>query len=1205
MEKRQTLIWTALPNGHDADSRFLYLSAFLSPRLWVDAPETKLAYFHDWVDWPSSAPARFTIEIESGEYKSKIRVRVASRQPNPTLWQALFSTETCVRSYGYTPMADRKIRSYRVAPLLSHLKACYQSIATESPADFPSMARLREQFGPISFPQQNEEAYLERLRAEKVVTPDQPFDILTDLLRARLFHQGPSGTRLPVTVPRVDFHDMVGTLGQYPELMRSLGLVYDLEVKMPRAVPIPPEGLIRVVPVWSSKDDGCVTESVMPWTHYVLNSPPAEHDFRAAPRPGTAESIAPLLPVDQAKAYQVVQVDVDGLALKSLGFARSLSPLASSPFSPVTGEQRMPAAPLPALTSTGLSIVRSHRAYHTLQQLAESRSQNDLLEGGHRIELWANDLIRGYRVDVWWGRWFSLHQRVGTYDFTRPESPQHITYTDEGWVSSGATSSPDPACPNDLYLHESLFHWEGWSLSAPRPDKAVTPDEQVADGENQPATDFRLAVRMKPRPGSLPKLRFGRTYRLRVRTVDLAGNGPAFEPESTPDSGHVTPAIRYGRYEPVPQPVLIPPTEALKPAESVAHLVLRSWSTPPAGTPATEGTERLVAPPVADEWMVERHGMLDALRGGFQPDAYRLLTEREGALPDPMACGAALQELPGSAEVVRLPFAEGRWPDHLPFRLLLKEGSGAPQWLPADRVLVVELPRATVAKVRLSSYLRAEDLRQMGLWQWITERLPEGDPRLDALRKTAEQGRHWMLTPFRELTLVHAVQQPLERPAFGSIVPLRSPGQASADLNLNLHVDGKSTGKVELHARWDEMRDDLAQPGPTTMANCQAHPCDLAVDPRACTVRALKQHAFGDTRHRLVHYSASALTRFPEYFPAGTTPLTLESEAELDVHIPASAHPDKPALAYVVPTFAWEFPQDTLPGQIIHRRKGGGLRVYLERPWYSSGDDEKLGVVLAIHPRPGTVWTLETARQMIERFQTQIAEDPIHPSPPTQTALQAANFRLATATAANLPLAEAPGCYAAVAAHEVAYDPDRRLWYCDLQIDPSADSAPYFPFIKLALVRYQPYAILSPVPHNLSPVLLADFIQLIPDRTLSVAPSLRDKSSLALTLAGPMPPWTAMDQRQPRHKVEVAVEHPGPIAGPLGWTRTGEPIPLIRQRTGEWSAEVPIPSTTPPVRTRLVIREYERITLDAPDRQLERDRPVSAWRLVFADEVML
>ena len=62
------------------------------------------------------------------------------------------------------------------------------------------------------------------------------------------------------------------------------------------------------------------------------------------------------------------------------------------------------------------------------------------------------------------------------------------------------------------------------------------------------------------------------------------------------------------------------------------------------------------------------------------------------------------------------------------------------------------------------------------------------------------------------------------------------------------------------------------------------------------------------------------------------------------VEVPASARPVAPEIAYVIPTFGWQRQTQTNLKRSV--RFGGGLRVYLERPWCSSGEGELLGVTL-------------------------------------------------------------------------------------------------------------------------------------------------------------------------------------------------------------------------------------------------------------------
>src|SRR5262249_55283222 len=67
-------------------------------------------------------------------------------------------------------------------------------------------------------------------------------------------------------------------------------------------------------------------------------------------------------------------------------------------------------------------------------------------------------------------------------------------------------------------------------------------------------------------------------------------------------------------------------------------------------------------------------------------------------------------------------------------------------------------------------------------------------------------------------------------------------------------------------------------------------------------------------------------------------------------------------------------------------------------------------------------------------------------------------------------------------------DPERKLWYCDIEVDPG-DA--YYPFVRIALARYQAHSV--PDAH-LSRVVMTDFIQLAPDRTAEV--SLSDDRAL-------------------------------------------------------------------------------------------------------------
>src|SRR6185295_2937768 len=58
------------------------------------------------------------------------------------------------------------------------------------------------------------------------------------------------------------------------------------------------------------------------------------------------------------------------------------------------------------------------------------------------------------------------------------------------------------------------------------------------------------------------------------------------------------------------------------------------------------------------------------------------------------------------------------WPKVPALRLILREGDAVPDWKNSDRALRIELPKAEVVTVPLSSYVFKDDLKLLGVWQW-------------------------------------------------------------------------------------------------------------------------------------------------------------------------------------------------------------------------------------------------------------------------------------------------------------------------------------------------------------------------------------------------------------------------------------------------------------------------------------------------------
>lgn len=959
-----------------------------------------------------------------------------------------------------------------------------------------------------------------------------------------------------------DFHKMVAALGDYPNLLRYLGLVVDLEVTLPANLPAAP-GKVQVIP---NLPMAVAATHYSPKTHYQLS----DDRFLARPRPVNPEISEGLLRLNDANLFAVQQVDVAGGGIKLQNMATNVLGLRLLGEEPANAPDE---SGVPALQTAGISIVRPEKKAVLQQTFVKSYALNAALAvvdnspllplaSGQPApppddELYAEDVVRGYRIDVWddqAAQWRSLCQRLGDYQFLEPAgggAPISLNNeADEGFVQMGATEPLDSAAPRVLRTHESLFTWDGWSLSAPRPGQAILPDHTTGDVDNPAVTPFKMESIFRATPGSLPRLRFGYSYKLRARVTDLAGNS-VFNPGEPPfeiDQPEITTQFTFRRFEPVsPPPIML--REVPKEGESLETITVRSTVEDPPATIAAQASERHVAPPKTAQLMAERHRKFDGAAGMLKDQAAYDLASREAAsithrlnlatgdlelipgvqkvddpaqkreywlqtndsfdvayLPDPFARGVLLLGLPGMPtpdavmdDVNRLAF-QGSWPDLQPFRLRLQGlAAGAapaqPLWDGANRLLTVQVPQGESFTVRICSYFLPEDLAQMAIWGWTEEANPAD---LVQLRAEAENGRNWLHLPFRTLLLIHAVQQPLQIPRFNALAvsPARQVGDTDAALTGALAVDGKSTGKVDLRAAWADPLDNPADPAnqpDSDTVNQEMQVAELLLpDPNddAPTFAAILaamgspetavRHALGDTKYHRVTYTPLASTRFREHFPPAITddpqnlvrPLPTEAPLPTDLDIPNTARPAAARPQYLLPTFQWS---ESEAGGIKTRvRRGGGLRVYLERPWFSSGAGELLGALV----KPAGMAPGSADADTLKKYTSEWGMDPLWQAAEVAP-LRLNHFVNPARTGHNLSLAELASPAVHVAGFAPTYDASRGLWFADIEMNVAES---YFPFVRLALARYQPISV--PGAH-LSRVVLTDFIQVVPHRQVT------------------------------------------------------------------------------------------------------------------------
>ena len=1284
---RQTVMWTALPYGtRETPAGTVYrLSVFVAPHLESDMnTPTTLVSYPDWVNWPAQLNAtQFSVRFNGG---APVSAKVVSAPAESAIWEALFSGATSVKPYKFTDITNRMVLAPITRAVHSILKQHYMDTAAQSPAAPPPVATLGRALGPIASVDVRGGSRA-RIMADEVkrigqagaiapdanMTPAQHFNLVRQVHEPMLkydpvkreYIRPPLPTRAQLR-DQVDFHQIITSLGHFPRLMRTLGLVVDLEVTLPAAPA--PQGTLLVSAAWKPKLNPGMSPDPKspPKTAYALKP-----RFMAAPKPGSdlANGFLDL----SGQAYDVVQIDVDGTASKLGALADSLVLAASHKTLDTPTQQG-----LPALRSAGLSVAQNGRALRLSQEFAAAKTLDTAAKApGNDVTLYADDLSRGYRVDVWDSvtkAWRSLCRRNGSYSFTHTSAMREID-DEEGFVASGVTESPDGST-DDLHTTESLFRWTGWSLSVPRPNMAVKTDvtqpDPVGYVQNQPVSQAGLVTGFKVVPGSLPRLRFGWSYRLRARMVDLAGNSLTL-PDATdswgqkPDPSVQTPAgfdgatnaAAYLRFDP-----LLPPAIVLhdKPGEgeSALRLVIRSnyqvsaeqWAANHPGHNYFGYSERHIAPPKTTELTAEELGKFDNAIGtgksaGAVSDAYTL-AKIDGSfsangvepndnlrlpyLPDPLTTGALFRGLPGAAVFPQKYAVNGDWPNLAPFMIRIVERTGPPT-APVfnNGVLTVGLAQAEVHVVNVSSILAPGSGPVLGISQWVQESLATNKLQI---AQSIMDNTHWMVTPPREIMLVHAVQKPLLCPDMRKVAPRRGLGSTYATFDGTIPIHGESTIKLDVYGHWQEPVDDPADPnGPRLVGTPDAPtfndhafevPIRFGQRPGASLPNGMyrtadhllefntdihPKHEFHNTKYRQVTYHAVATTRFRDYFPASITAdrtnITRQTGVDPDtaipdvvLNIPNAARPNAPKLLYVIPSFQWITP-NKLPANAVGRHERlGSLRVYMDRPWFSSGDGELLGVVMWDRPatgfRPGMMAMSNDVPDSLKPYVTRWGNDPIWASRPAKLLPALADFINPAATQTGTLLEEIPGANVSVAGYKPSYDEDRQLWYCDIDLDPGPA---YTPFIRLALARFQPISVEGAY---ISRVVLADFVQLAAARAATVIRDPGNPRLLNVSILGISP----LEGIAGKNEVAIVLEESD--AGgdqDLSWTPvpdTFKVLQMVQQPDGGtlWTGQVTLPAGG--AKYRLLIQEFERFAGEAATISA-----VFPARLVYADTIMV
>jgi len=1170
----QQIVWTAAPDGVTTDGKRLRFNLHVGPRLTVTgAPKAALSDFPAFADWVATLTAAQLVLRINGAPVVPLREPVARAD----VWAALFPPETPVETRPVEDFRAKRILTYPLATLAERIEADYAMLAASADAELPLARSLLEllPYHPERQPKLDDLLkLLAETDSEKAVTDPRtavallaayhrPLDQSIEVKASKQTADDPHEDAVwdsvkPIELPqaadlaaRYDFHRRLSALGQHPHLMRLAGMVVPVTVPL-RGVANGPL-TVQVEATWEAGGVPADPDG-RPITHCILDGTA----LFARPR-------GPLVTHGWLKAsdprFRLVALDVDGAGLNLKNFAGALPRMVEERFDDEDFQApRRPHAGAPRLRTAGIQLGHVRRDRAIRGSFADSFKLEQALASRAHMNLFAEDIARGWRVEVapvGVERWQSLLRFDGRY---RLKDTGEIIETrdEEGILRLAAGASADGSNPDVLKATEALFAWSGWSLAAPEPGLAIMPDDVThAEGPNESPPGLPLESSFKAHPKSLPTLRFGQSYRARLRLADIAGGGLRWTGAPSAVHGIESGPVFYGRYEPIEASSLALVEGDPDPAdgESMARAALRSMDDP---SRSNARSRRILAPPRVGHRFAEAHGVLDRSDGRPNPALYPLLTQRdapfatrkvtthaylpEGApgpaptvdteyaehrlaqptpyLYDPLCAGFALRifGVPGinPDTVHKLPLTGDGWDPTAPTgwpdgRTVTLEAaaSGSLGWDPGKRLFRVPLGKAERARVRISALVPRDGWKLFKLLERVRA-LPDGPKKLLKLKALLENGGHWMFTPWTTVELVHAVQRPLVVPNFESLLADRAPAAVAARLRWTSPVHAKSTTRFDVAGRWIEI-DDSGPDGPTArrFEGAAFSRTFARLDhPDGKALRLPDVHILADTRARRIFYQATATTRFREFMApdirADAANLTVVSTPRR-AWVPSSSPPPAPLVRYLVPTFGWAASGSAGSPRRVWR-SGGGLRVWLERPWFGSGANEMLAVLL---PRGSADPQTSAGKD----FVTQWGADPVWTGPKVTTIapLRSDFLRRVDATGPIpygfaappdvpdlategsdlggsmrledlVPQGAPAGLSVDAVPHPVAFDPDRKLWYCDLVIRPGAA---YFPFVRLALARYQPHSIPG---HHLSSVVMASFQQLAPDRVATLTP---------------------------------------------------------------------------------------------------------------------
>jgi hypothetical protein len=852
-------------------------------------------------------------------------------------------------------------------------------------------------------------------------------------------------------------------------------------------------------------------------------------------------------------------------------------------------EDPKPAIP-DAQHAGGLYLIARDALLHATRRHLE---QKGVVEHNRRV-LYRDGLLIGYRVDVLHdNELFSLCSRRASYEFTTQQQTRYdvgVT-NDEGFVEPVGLDSGGTPTVNEL-----LCEWSDWGLSTIRPGKRI-PD----DGTSRNAVLSNLVVTLKQPRQSIPKLRWGRTYQFGLRAVYWGGVSLSLSDATkiiaADDTASTRPFV-FDRTEPLVSPlVLEPPGDPSRSGDADRYCS--------ADVSGSRNINLIFVPPPMTLDRCLRAGAFDS----YSPDdSYTLLQLVGGGLgvvptldgssvgkylPDSDVVAAMLQiqlvgrDALGSAETPHsatrmylgwlsdntatmvIPFygQEHRWPYPRAIHLRIRAARRGPSWCSNEprvsgrrAIVQVGLAPGDSIDLRLSSAFSINRLTLTGRtashfswYRWTNEILGPSAPAitrgLDALIERA-------VMPPRVMRIIHATASPAADPALSSPVVMRTLGETTAQLVDTPSVDVATTAAVSVEYKWTDIDDRVGQDKPKTESRRGAsEPFPIEMQVTADEPRLKVLLAFPDTGARRVSARLVGRPRYESFFVAHNVPSKTRVSTEVVIDVPNAQVPPPPTIISVRPLYRFERNSE---GTSFASRRISRYRVYLARPRGVTGVGELFGVVCQPFPRDTAPAAADAARAryLVSQWGSEVLlATAALPSGPYAEDFPDAVLVRNGVVGFSKEVAAAHGIKDAlvVAGHSIAFDEQYGVWYSDVSINAPGT---YLPWLQFACVTFQPSSI--PGCHT-SEIVLTQFCQIAPDRSLTAVRPAGDRTLLDVTVAG-VSAESGVSISEPMVTVSVQkpLEHSSEtlwstIAGPFQLVRTGDHGPA-----GGWVGRVRI-----------------------------------------------